>query len=354
MENFQEAETLLGNKDPDLVIFDLETRDQNGLDIIKKVKNSPDLQSVPLLVLTANQDPDMRTRAFGLGVDDYIYKPFEISDLLVRVKYLIKIHIYQKMLAERNNVIEKELDIARMLQAKLLPKNIPDVPGCEISATYIPMDKVGGDYYDLSLRNGTLDIFIADASGHGIPAAFLTSLCKMAFQFYVDQVKTCDELIRHMDRAVNERSVKNLYVTALFARLDLDRQILTYSNAGHCPLLLHRREPDEILSLEQVSLPLGSLFGHGKKNDTLYYKENAIQLGPGDRLLFYTDGITECQDKEKNLFGMPRLSEFFHKHSGAPANAFSLKLVEELYRFAGTSSLNDDLAFLVIDIGKNS
>jgi len=333
---------------PDLIIYDAKPDDINEMKSLERLKAVPEFHTTPVIVLIPDQEPNSRAQAFKLGADDVISKPYEISELLIRVKYLMKIHMYQEMLAERNRVIEKELDTARLLQTKLLPRVIPELPGFRFSATYLPMDKIGGDFYDFVTLDDFMHIFIADASGHGIPAAFLASLTKMAFEFYAPTNPSCDELLVKMDGVVEERSINNLYVTALCARLDLRTHVLYYANAGHCPLFLYRRAEDRVYSLEQNSMPLGA-FNYFKRKMDRFYNEASIELKPGDRIIFYTDGITECRSPNRELYGMEGLERYMRKNKDLPTDSFSLKLVGELCTFAETTNLNDDLAYIVMD-----
>jgi serine phosphatase RsbU (regulator of sigma subunit) len=246
-------------------------------------------------------------------------------------------------LRERNMAIEAELDIARLIQAKILPLNIPVIPKLKIATFYEPMDKVGGDYYDFSISDDKLGIFIADVSGHGIPGAFMAGITKMGFRFYSDQNKSCNQMMINLDETISELSVKSMFVTAIYALFDYKSKTLSFSNSGHCPMLIHRRSENLIIEPKTKNPPLGL-----KLN--VDYDSELIKLKPEDRVLFFTDGITESE----NLQGIPyedkRFISFIRNNIEKDTENFTRDLIMDLKEFVYPNKFEDDLTLVVMDI----
>jgi serine phosphatase RsbU (regulator of sigma subunit) len=246
-------------------------------------------------------------------------------------------------LRERNMAIEAELDIARLIQAKILPLNIPVIPKLKIATFYEPMDKVGGDYYDFSISDDKLGIFIADVSGHGIPGAFMAGITKMGFRFYSDQNKSCNQMMINLDETISELSVKSMFVTAIYALFDYKSKTLSFSNSGHCPMLIHRRSENLIIEPKTKNPPLGL-----KLN--VDYDSELIKLKPEDRVLFFTDGITESE----NLQGIPyedkRFISFIRNNIEKDTENFARDLIIDLKEYVYPNKFEDDLTLVVMDI----
>ncbi len=327
---------------PDLIITDVMMPIMDGYELAGRVKGNPALKQIPVIMLTAKAELSNKVEGFESGADDYLVKPFNSKELLARVGTLLKTSEYQRIIARRNSEIEQELDVARLILNKLLPQEIPLVEGYAPSVTYIPMDKVGGDFYDYLHRDGTIQLFIADVSGHGLHAAFLALITKMALDSVADRSSPA-AVIGAVNSIVCRSTVRYNYVTAFCGTLDAETGILKYCNAGHLSPLVHRRGREEFIELKTRGKPLGWF-------KSLEVEEREIQLQSGDRLVLYTDGITECCHPGGELFGDQRLQDFIAANSKLHPAAFSDALIGELKSYCGEESFNDDLTLIVLDL----
>ena len=187
------------------------------------------------------------------------------------------------IIAERNREIEEELETARLLQRRLLPGGDLDAPGCRFGAAYIPMDKVGGDFYDHATADGSIRLFIADVSGHGLPGAFLATVTKVALDGITERPAASGVLLKLNDSIIRA-TVNNNYVTAFYCIIDPGMRSLRYCSAGHLPQFLFRSRTGECLPMKTPGMPLGWFGG-------LSLQESGSE--PGDRLIC-PGGIVEC------------------------------------------------------------
>lgn len=246
-------------------------------------------------------------------------------------------------LAVRNQTIESELDLARLVQKKLLPAEPPVVPGLDISFYYKPMDKIGGDFYDYTVKDDRLGLIVADVSGHGIPGAFLATVSKMGFQQAVAVTTAGPELMSRLDDLITERAVKSMFVTAVYADFELEKKRFHVTNCGHCPPLIYNTSRGYALEAGVTGRPLGLSFG--KKP-----RVSSVDLLKGDRVLLYTDGIVETLDPQDKEYGTERLVEFLRVHYHKKAPEFAALLFESLREFARSDETIDDISLVIVDV----
>lgn len=343
-ENGESGLELARNIHPDLIITDVMMPVMNGFELTERIRGDSELRSTPIIMLTANADLTNKISGLSRGADDYLVKPFNPIELITRVSSLLKNYEYQRMLMKRNREMENDLEVARLIMERLLPDHLPVISGYRSHVTYLPMDKVGGDFYDFRYddRSGNLEIFIADVSGHGLPGAFLALITKMALESIVGEMPT-DRVLGAMNEVVCRSTVKSNYVTAFFGRIDTKRNVLRYSSAGHLPPLLYRMKDDEFIPLQSKGRPLGWI-------ESIVPEEKDISLSPGDRIIFYTDGITECMSPDREIFGDEGFLDFIRQYRVLEPDEFSRHLIAALRKFASSENFNDDLTMIVLDV----
>ncbi len=246
------------------------------------------------------------------------------------------------IIAERNREIEDELETARLLQRRLLPGGHLDAPGCRFGAAYIPMDKVGGDFYDHSSVGGSIRLFIADVSGHGLPGAFLATVTKVALDGITDRPAAAGVLLKLND-SICRATVNYNFVTAFYCVIESGMRRVRYCSAGHLPQFLHRKRTGECLPMKTPGMPLGWFGG-------ITLEEGSMELEPGDRLVLYTDGIVECAGPKGEMFGDDRLISFITGHGDDEPRAFLDGLIAEITAFSGSETFDDDITCLVLDL----
>ncbi len=327
---------------PNLIVTDVMMPVMSGFEMTSIIKNDEELKTTPVIMLTADTELMSKVAGLEFGADDYLHKPFNSLELITRISSLLKNYEYQQIISRRNQDIESELDVARMLQLRLLPGSIPEISGFQMHAEYIPMDKIGGDFYDIERRENFIDIFIADVSGHGLPGAFLATVTKIAYENITTRT-TPEKVLHLLNTVIRRHTVKSNFVTALYSIIDIDTRIMRYSSAGHVPMFLYRKKNDEFIDLKAKGTILGCF-------KDIFIEEKTIQLESCDRVVFYTDGITECSSPGKVLFDEDRLQKSIREHAGKTAEDFSRKLMEELEAFKGEKKFDDDITIVVLDV----
>jgi serine phosphatase RsbU (regulator of sigma subunit)/pSer/pThr/pTyr-binding forkhead associated (FHA) protein len=235
--------------------------------------------------------------------------------------------------------LEQELSIAREIQQALVPQGLHDYPHFSITGIYRPCNEVGGDYFDVfPLPDGRIALLIADVAGKGLGAALLTTMLQGAFSgmtLGVDPVV----VFNHLNQFLCKRAAVGRCATMFFGLLD-PGGALEFVRAGHpTPLLLRRGEVSELYSTG--SLPIGLL-------ESESFPSSRIQLEPGDTLLLYTDGVTEAEDRNRNLFQDVRLKEALIQRQGSSLNALLDGIWSVVETFTGGVSQSDDVTLLVV------
>jgi len=235
--------------------------------------------------------------------------------------------------------LEQELSIAREIQQALVPQGLQDYPHFSISGIHRPCDEVGGDYFDVfPLLDGRIALLIADVAGKGLGAALVTTMLQgalSAMTLGVEPVRVFD----HLNRFLCDRAALGRCATMFFGLLGMDGA-LEFVRAGHpSPLLLRRGEVSELYSTG--SLPIGLV-------EAASFTSSRFQLEPGDTLLLYTDGVTEAEDKDRNLFQDERLKEVFVRHRDSSLKSLQDEVLSAIEKFTGGSRQSDDVTLLVV------
>jgi sigma-B regulation protein RsbU (phosphoserine phosphatase) len=246
---------------------------------------------------------------------------------------------------ERLLAINKELEIARRIQASTLPQSVPMLTGLEIAARYVPMSAVAGDFYDfLCVDEKRVGILIADVTGHGVPAALIASMLKVAFESQAAQAHDPARVLAGLNGALCGKFDRH-FVTAAYLFVDLEKGLLRYSAAGHPPLMLASRSARNVKEIEHNGLMLGM-------RPEAFYSSVEIRVSPGDRCLLYTDGLVEARNAAQEEFGKSRCKEFLDTRREIPAARFANALLDNIAAFAGHNSASaqeDDMTLLVLD-----
>ncbi|HET9224779.1 MAG TPA: GAF domain-containing SpoIIE family protein phosphatase, partial [Roseiflexaceae bacterium] len=235
--------------------------------------------------------------------------------------------------------IEQELQVARLIQQTLLPKNEPVLPGWQISAYYQPARAVGGDFYDfIELPDGRLAIIVGDVTDKGVPAALVMATTRSVLRGAARRLVAPGAVLERTNDLLCPEIPPKMFVTCLYAILDPASGRLQYANAGH-DLPYHRRA-DGVEELRAVGMPLGLMPG-------TRYEEHEITLAPGDSVIFYSDGLVEAHNTRREMFGFPRLQAFVERHPPGDGSALIKTLLAELAAFTGPDAEQEDDITLV-------
>jgi sigma-B regulation protein RsbU (phosphoserine phosphatase) len=234
--------------------------------------------------------------------------------------------------------ISKELEVARRIQLSILPSEFPTSGKFRVAARYVPMTSVAGDFYDFVLSDDTrAGLLIADVSGHGVPAALIASMVKLAATSQRTQASDPAALLSGMNAALHGNT-QSQFVTAAYVYLDAQREELRYSAAGHPPMLLLRN--GAVSEIAENGLILAAF-------DFAAYESKTHRLQPKDRLLLYTDGIIEAANAAGEFFGADRLSQVLRESAAVSAHETADQIIRAVRGWATTQ--DDDLTVLVCD-----
>jgi len=241
--------------------------------------------------------------------------------------------------------IQKELEIAEQIQASILPRDVPRRAGIEIAARYLPMSAVAGDFYDfLTFERNQLGILIADVTGHGVPAALIASMLKVAFAGQSAHASDPAGVLAGLNQALCGK-FEDHFVTAAYLYADLDAKIIRYAGAGHPPLLFINRSNGAARRIEQNGLFLGMFPEAG-------YSSVEMKLQPGDRYVLYTDGLPESKNATGEEFGLTRCLKVLDSHPRLAAAAIADQLLSEISSWTAQGSVHlqeDDMTLIVVD-----
>ncbi len=243
--------------------------------------------------------------------------------------------------------IQKELEIAEQIQTSILPRGVPLLCGVEIAARYRPMSAVAGDFYDfLTFERNHLGILIADVTGHGVPAALIASMLKVAFASQWAHAADPARVLTGLNQTLCGK-FEDHFVTAAYLYVDLDAKNISYAGAGHPPLLFRNRSKGEARAIEQNGLFLG-MFPEAA------YLSIEMPLQPGDRYVLYTDGLPESKNAAGEEFGIARCMKVLDSYPQLPASGIADQLLGEISRWAATAKgsvplQEDDMTLIVVD-----
>jgi phosphoserine phosphatase RsbU/P len=241
--------------------------------------------------------------------------------------------------------MERELQMARSVQASLLPRTTPQVPGWEIAARWRPARQVAGDYYDFLTGSGPeAGIVIADVSGKGMPAALFMALTRSIVRASLSLSSDLAGDIGRANRLISADAAEDgTFVTLFYARLASGTGDVSYVNAGHNPPLLVKEHAADrasaVVELAPTGMALGIL-------DAARFEQRRVHVAPGDLLLLYTDGVTDSLRDGTERFGLHRLRRAVMGLRGEPAEGVVAALETEVLQFAGTDQQFDDMALL--------
>jgi len=333
-----------GKPSPDLILLDVIMPGMDGYEVCTRLKASPATRDIPVIFLTGQTETSDETRGFEVGAVDYIHKPFSPAVVAARVQTHLALRETREQLERQLLAIHAELETAREIQLSILPQSVPRFAGLDIAASYIPMSSVAGDFYDfVVVDEKRIGILVADVSGHGMPAALIASMLKIAFAAQSD--RACDPagVLSGLNKALYGK-FQGHYVTAAYALIDTENGTLRYAGAGHPPLLVREGSSGEVRSLLENGLFLG-YFGD------VTFSAVEVPFRKGDWVLLYTDGISEMMNASEEQFGENRLKLFLQEHAAPPAAGLAQSLLSKLSGWSGRPSgeePDDDVTLLAV------
>jgi sigma-B regulation protein RsbU (phosphoserine phosphatase) len=326
----------------DLLLMDLNytgdtTSGNEGMDLLSRVQALDDL--LPVVVMTGWGSVDLAVETMRRGVRDFVQKPWDNAQLLATLRAEIAAGRERR---RRDDDDKREFEEARRIQRKLLPSAVPQFDGCEIATQWRPASGVGGDCFDLiPFGPSRLALSIADVVGKGIPAALLMSNLQASVRAFATEAAQPAELCQQVNRILCGRIAEGRFISFFYCRIDTSLGIVTYSNAGHyLPIVV--RQDGSVARLTEGGPVLGVF-------DDASYEQGHIQIAAGDRIVLFTDGVTEARNAGDEEFGEDRLLEAAIANRACSAPALEARLSQYVSDFSG-DSLQDDATLIVVAV----
>jgi sigma-B regulation protein RsbU (phosphoserine phosphatase) len=239
--------------------------------------------------------------------------------------------------------VQRELETARRIQRSLLPGRIPTPPGLDVAVRYVPAAAVAGDIYDfVDIGPSCVGILVADVMGHGVPAALVASMVKLAFSLQRVRARDPAALLTSMNQILCGQ-LEGSYVTAVYAVVDTDAQRVTLANAGHPPPLVQRRGESGAHVEREHGLMLGVLPA------AVYANAHVDRFAAGDRLLLYSDGVLEARNRAGEFFDGDRVARWLSAFEVTTADRFANAALSELTRWTQGTPFEDDVTLVVAE-----
>jgi phosphoserine phosphatase RsbU/P len=327
----------------DAILVDLNyTRDttsaEEGLELIRRLHELD--PTLPMIAMTAWGSIEIAVEAMRRGAGDFVQKPWDNARLLSTLEKQIVIGQQARKESDRLKRERAEHEEAREIQQSLLPKTLPEFAGMEMAADWLPTRIVAGDYYDVLKVSATkAAICVADVSGKGLPAALLVSTVQAAVRAFVHETVSAGGLCQRVNGILCSNYLEGRFVTFFFAIVDREAGTLSYSNAGHNPPVLVRRN-GSMLRLREGGPVLGEF-------PDAPYEQAFVDFGDGDRLLIFTDGVSEARGPGDVEFGEPRLEQLMLESRGESAPELRRRILSAVHEFRDRP-LEDDATMLIV------
>ena len=330
---------------PDLILLDIVMPGMDGYEVCSRLKSDAATSEIPVIFLTGQTDAEDETRGFAVGAVDYVHKPFSPAVVRARVQSHILLREARAQLAAQLLALNNEIEMARQIQLSILPHSIPELPGLEIAARFLPMTTVAGDFYDfIRIDDQHIGILIADVSGHGLPSALIASMLQVALKGQAQHASEPAKVLAGLNLALCGKFTQN-FVTAAYLYMDLENHVLRYAGAGHPPVLQWRNSTSKTGQILENGLVLGIV-------EEASYETLELPLEPRDRYVLYTDGVIEAASSRGEQYGTDRFMRFMDLNRALDTKSFADASVAEIAKWTGQSgeqSQQDDITLLVID-----
>jgi sigma-B regulation protein RsbU (phosphoserine phosphatase) len=336
----------------DVVLIDLNyardtTSGQEGLDLISRIQAEDN--SLPIVVMTAWGTVDLAVEAMRRGVRDFVQKPWENSRLLQVLRAQVEQGRTRRLQQQRasrrrarQRTFQKELQEARQIQKRLMATNHLGLDGLVLSSSWRAAGTIGGDYLAaFPVSKDKAAVCIADVSGKGLPAALMMSNMQAALKSAASADVMPVDLCSQLNRILFSNIPANKFITCFYGLLDVRRRVLQFTNAGHNPPMLVRGN-GEVHRLAAGGRVLGAFA------DSIY-SPGEISLRAGDRLLLFTDGVTEVRNASGEEFGEARLRELLAREHHRGAADLQQTVIDQVSEFCG-GQFQDDAALMVVEV----
>jgi sigma-B regulation protein RsbU (phosphoserine phosphatase) len=341
-----ETMQMLEGDGPALVVLDYQMPDLNGAQVCELIRSSPDpeVSQSPIILLTAHSNAEHEIECLRAGADDFVTKPVNMAVLRARIDTHLRLNALRKQLLAQKSELEKwrsrheeDLEAARLTQQAILPARLPSLDGWTFDARYHPLMQIGGDIYDwVKTAEGSLLVWMSDATGHGASAALLTTLSKLLFRHAAAETHEPAGIMDYVEREFQAVFKGHSFMTAGCLILSPGQGRVTFCGAGQPPLLVARRS-GSVESIRSARPPLGL-------NSAARSIAETCELAPGEAILLYTDGLYEMHNPHGERLGHDALARLLSPGTGQPACVWLPSIMEKAATYADSVAYPDDIA----------
>jgi len=360
-EDGEEAIELAFREMPDLILLDIMMPKKDGYEVCVELKGDDRTANIPIIFLSAKTQTEDKIKGLDLGGADYVTKPFDRGEVLARVKAQLKIAGLTKEVIKANEellkkqeALDEDLKAAAGIQRSLLPKEPPDEDIVDVAWQFMPCEKIGGDIFNMvRLDEKHWGIYMLDVSGHGVPSALVAVsvsqilgpqqglLLKKTIKpppFY--EILSPAEVLNLLDQEYPIERF-NKFFTISYIVFNTEDKSIIYSNAAHPPpILLHGNGEMELLDKGGTIIGMGGL---------LPFEEGKKQVRAGDKLLIYTDGIVEYQNKDGEFYGDEHFHRELQRLQERAISDIVDGIIDSIMDFGDNNPPQDDITLLGIE-----
>lgn len=354
-----------------LVLLDVQMPEMDGFETAELMRLNPKTRNIPIIFLTAlSREEKYIFRGYEAGAVDYIAKPIEPVILKSKVdvfcqlyRQRMEIEASRRQLAEANKelqarkkALEEDLELARSVQLRFLPERLPNNQKVTFSHYYCTCDQLGGDLFDVfEIDENHIGLYIADVAGHGVSAALLSGLLKMAVESFRNRLGDetgpaetdlfyPDVLIQKVNDLLGLQLPPDRFISMMYGVYTISSRFMHLVSAGHpFPLVYHATTGKAGPWTCDNGPAIGLM-------DKICYSINEKQLAPGDKILFYTDGITETMNATNEEFGEERLIALLSRHGTKDAHAIIQQIECDISEFRKKAPIHDDQTFFIFHV----
>lgn len=342
---------------PAIIVSDLMMPNVDGIEFLKKIRADESLKDIGFILLTARDTHESTVEGLSEGADDYIAKPFDAEELFARIKTNIRVSNLQEVVKEKNLLLEQKIDelvkkdkkiqddleTARILQRALLQTSFPKNSFVEFEVKYQPTEKVGGDIYDIfEFDSNNIGILISDVSVHGVSAAFVSALARMAIinneRYYFSPALLL--------QAVNEQLCPNIktgyYLSMFYMVLNLKTKKLLYSKNSYSNSFVVKKN-GVVDQLSTESIKIGN-------DENTKFDETEIKVESGDKILLFTNGVSDCLKKIENQSVYDKVQSIAKNSINSPVKELVDRLFNETLNSSKDKQVSEDTTILGIGI----
>jgi len=357
-EDGHRALEMIDEHDFDVILLDIMMPGLDGYEVLEKIREQHGPVDLPVIMATAKDESQDIVRALNLGANDYVTKPFDFPVVRARVATQVALKKSQQALAKALARIKRNLDAAARIQQSFLPTEDPGFEGVRFAWKYEPCDELAGDTLNvIPLDDTHVAVYVLDVSGHGVASSLLSvALSRLMTRLTAsdsilwdeadDRPSTPSEVVDELARRFPYDIETGQYFTLAYGVLDVKRKQLTYTSAGHVPLIL-ARPGSNAAQLDSTGPPVALVPSEIMPS---VYTESVVDLAPGDRLYLYSDGISEAANPEEEQFGEERLGELLTELLPQSLNDTLGLLVDRVRSWCGGADFDDDVTVLAIEI----